>query len=297
MPLSRAARTHASACSSSTWLPCVSQLPYEISVTRRPLRPRCRYSMSATLCLVPEPSTTWVRDAHGDAWQTLATATQELPGVRLSATGLPHAQWNNGDVDDPALVDIAEVRSWYAALGVPWGMRVPQGAQWPHGRHLFTKRLMGVTPDTFVAAGEVANVVVRRSATADLDDALVVDTVAFEESAEVERPWLQLLMAHPAVITAVAQSDDQSCGEILATGSVTVSDSRAGRAGYVAGIGVLPQARRRGIGAALTSWLTRRAFETGAALCHLHPDTEEAAAIYRRLGYVEVGGLDIYIGL
>lgn len=249
--------------------------------------------MSATLCLVAEPSTTWVRDAHGDAWQTLAAATQQLPGVRLSATGLPHPQWNNGDVDDPTLVDVDAVRSWYAALGVPWGMRVPEGAQWQHGRHLFTKRLMGVTPDTFVAAGEVADVVVRRSSAADLDDALVVDTVAFEESADVERPWLQLLMAHPAVVTAVSESE----GEIVATGSVTVSDGRAGPAGYVAGIGVLPQSRRRGIGAALTSWLTRSAFEGGAALCHLHPDTEEAAAIYRRLGYVEVGGLDIYIGL
>src|SRR4051794_3418686 len=127
MPLSRAARTHASACSSSTWLPWVSQLPYEISVTSRPLRPRFRYSMSATLCPVPETSTTWVRDAHADAWQTLSTARHELPGVRLSATGLLHAQWNNGDVDDPTRVDIDAVRSWYAALGVPWGMRVPEG--------------------------------------------------------------------------------------------------------------------------------------------------------------------------
>ena len=48
-----------------------------------------------------EPTTTWVRTAHGDAWQTLAIATEELPGSRLSATGLPHPQWNNGDVDDP----------------------------------------------------------------------------------------------------------------------------------------------------------------------------------------------------
>ena len=201
-----------------------------------------------------------------------------FPGVRLSATGLPHPQWNNGDVDDPTLVDIDAVRSWYAALGVPWGMRVPQGAPWRHGQHLFTKRLMGVTPDTFVAACDVPDVVVRRSVAADLDAALVVDTVAFEESADVERPWLQLLMAHPAVITAVGESDVESGGEVVATGSVTVSDGRAGPAGYVAGIGVLPHVRRRGIGAALTSWLTRSAFEAGAVLCHLHPDTEEAAA-------------------
>ena len=249
--------------------------------------------MSATLCPVSEPSATWVREAHGDAWQTLAVTTSELQGVRLSATGLPHPQWNNGDVDDPSAVDIGAVRDWYDALGVPWGMRVPQGAQWPHGRYLFTKRLMGVTPNTSYPAREVADVVVRAAGPGDLDEVLAVDTVAFEESAEVERPWLQLLAAHPAVTVAVAELD----GVVVATGSVTLSDGRAGRAGYVAGIAVLPQARRRGIGAAISSWLTRQAMARGAALCHLHPDTDAAAAIYSRLGYVETAGLDIYVDM
>src|SRR3954452_25445318 len=103
MPLSSAARTHASACSSSTWLPWVSQLPYEISVTRRPLRPRCRYSIARRYArpdaepgpgpgwrmrLVARPTTTWVRAAHADAWQALAVTSEDLPGVRLSPTGL-----------------------------------------------------------------------------------------------------------------------------------------------------------------------------------------------------------------
>lgn len=247
--------------------------------------------MSATLCPVPELSTTWVRTAHADAWQTLAVATAQLPGVRLSATGLQHPQWNNGDVDDPAEVDIDAVRTWYDAVGVPWGMRVPAGAWWPHGRHLFTKRLMGVTPETFSPAPAVPGLVVRAADADDLADVLRVDSVAFEESAAVERPWLQLLMAHPAVTIATAAVD----GDVLATGSVTVSDGQAGRCGYVAGIAVLPEARRRGIGAAVSSWLTRIAFGRGAALCHLHPDTEAAAGIYRRLGYIEVDGLDIYV--
>src|SRR4051812_25374271 len=131
MPLSSAARTHASACSSSTWLPCVIQLPYEISLTRRPLRPRCRCSMNATLCLVSSLRAEWVRAAHGDAWQVLGVAgTADLPGVRLSASGLPHPQWNSGDVDDPGLVDVDAVRRWYADRGVPWGLRLPAGAPW-----------------------------------------------------------------------------------------------------------------------------------------------------------------------
>jgi predicted GNAT family acetyltransferase len=33
------------------------------------------------------------------------------------------------------------------------------------------------------------------------------------------------------------------------------------------------------------------------ALWHLHPDTDTAARIYHRLGFVEVGGLDVYVDL
>src|SRR3954471_16064042 len=47
MPLSRAARTQACAASSSTWLPCVSQLPYAISEMVRPERPSRLYSTCA----------------------------------------------------------------------------------------------------------------------------------------------------------------------------------------------------------------------------------------------------------
>jgi len=56
MPASSAARTHAVAASSSTWLPWVSQLPYETSLTDRPLRPRRRNSIRRTyLRVAPTP--------------------------------------------------------------------------------------------------------------------------------------------------------------------------------------------------------------------------------------------------
>src|SRR2546430_10069967 len=48
MPSSSAARTQAMAASFSTWEPWVIQLPYEISLTRRPLWPRCRWFMALT---------------------------------------------------------------------------------------------------------------------------------------------------------------------------------------------------------------------------------------------------------
>jgi hypothetical protein len=57
------------------------------------------------------------RTAHGDAWQEegrlrvpYGGAFAELPGIRLMASGLPHPQWNNGDVTEPALVEVDLVR-------------------------------------------------------------------------------------------------------------------------------------------------------------------------------------------
>lgn len=243
-----------------------------------------------------EVTAEWVRRAHGDAWHAIGAAragagggVSELPGVRLMATGLPHAQWNNGDVHDPSAVDVDAVRAWYAALGVPWGLRVPAGAGWPHGRHLFGKRLMGALPGSVRAAPPVNGLELRRATPDDLEPVLAVDVVAFEEAPEVERPWLQLVLDHPDTILAVGTLDEA----VVATGWVLRSAGWAGVAGYVAGIAVEPAVRRRGIGAAVTSWLMSQTGDVD--LWHLHPDTDSAARIYERLGFVEVDGLDIYV--
>lgn len=205
------------------------------------------------------------------------------------ATGLPHAQWNNGDVHDPSAVDVEAVREWYAGLGVPWGLRVPAGARWPHGRHLFGKRLMGALPGSVPAAPAVTGLELRRATTDDLEPVLAVDVVAFEEPPEVESPWMQLVLDHPATILAVGTLD----GTVVATGWVLRSEGWAGVAGYVAGIAVEPSVRRKGIGAAVTSWLMSQTSDV--ELWHLHPDTDSAARIYERLGFAEVDGLDIYV--
>ncbi|MGH6623605.1 MAG: GNAT family N-acetyltransferase, partial [Burkholderiaceae bacterium] len=62
-------------------------------------------------------------------------------------------------------------------------------------------------------------------------------------------------------------------------------------------VGVLERARRRGVGSALTSWLLERAFADGATLAHLNPDSDAAARLYARLGFVETAGLDVYTDL
>jgi GNAT superfamily N-acetyltransferase len=62
-------------------------------------------------------------------------------------------------------------------------------------------------------------------------------------------------------------------------------------------VGVLPDARGRGVAAAMSWWLCDRAFDRGAGLVHLHPDDDRAARVYARLGFAEVEGLDVYVDL
>jgi predicted GNAT family acetyltransferase len=50
----------------------------------------------------------------------------------------------------------------------------------------------------------------------------------------------------------------------------------------------VPAARRRGIGAAITSALVGDALRTGADIVFLSAGSEDVARIYRRLGFVDV---------
>lgn len=241
-----------------------------------------------------------VRVAHADAWEAhgrfrapAGGGAARLPGVRLMASGLPHPQWNNGDVTDPAAVDVEAVRAWYAERRVPWGVRVPSELTWRHGRRLFTKRLMGLAPEAFRPVPAPDGMTLRAAGPADADAVLAVDTVAFDAPEEVERPWVEPLLVQPGVTVCVAET----AGRVVGAGHVLVTDGDAGPAAYVAGIGVHPDAEGRGVGTAVSAWLVERGFASGARLAHLHPDTDRAAAIYRRLGFVEVPGFDIYVDM
>lgn len=227
-----------------------------------------------------------VRTAHGDAWQVhgaLRAGAEERRGIRLMASGLDHPQWNNADVT-AADADIAGAAEWYAQRGVPWGMRVPRELPWTHGRFLFEKRLMGLEPGAFVPAAP-ADVRVAD----DLDTVVAIDAAAFES--EPAHGWLAPQFAAPRFETALAYLD----GEPVGTGYSVRSDGRAGPCLYIAGVAVLPGARGRGIGTALTAWLIERGFARGATLAHLHPDDDGAARLYARLGFVEVPGFNVFV--
>jgi GNAT superfamily N-acetyltransferase len=209
------------------------------------------------------------------------------------ASGLPHPQWNNGDVTGPD-PDVEGARRFYAERGVPWGVRVPVGLRWEHGgRWLFRKRLMGLAPTDFRPAPEARGRTVRAAGREDLATVLDVDCAAFEADRELERGWIEPHLTAPGIVVALAALD----GEPVATAYSLRSDGQAGPCLYVAGVAVLPAARGRGVAAAMTSWLLARGFAAGAALAHLHPDHDAAARIYGRLGFTEAPGFDIYVDL
>ncbi|MEV4625742.1 GNAT family N-acetyltransferase [Micromonospora sp. NPDC049523] len=64
----------------------------------------------------------------------------------------------------------------------------------------------------------------------------------------------------------------------------------------VAGIGVRPGFRRRGIAAALTSAITARAFDTGVSAAWLEAGGDDSWRVYQRVGYVPTGRR-LYIAL
>lgn len=242
--------------------------------------------------------------AHGDAWQAEGRLREsrgggaaQLPGIRLMASGLPHAQWNNGDVTDPARVDVEAVHAWYASRargrGVPWGVCVPAGMPFAYGQHVFRKRCMALLPQQFQAVRVSSGVAVSEARPADIDAFARIDASAFNGTVEDTLPWVTPHFGAIRFTAALARLE----GEPVGVATAIHTEDRAGPCVGIFGVGVLGHARRRGIGGAITSWLLERAFTHGATLAHLNPDTEAAARLYARLGFIETAGLDVYCDL
>jgi ribosomal protein S18 acetylase RimI-like enzyme len=108
-----------------------------------------------------------------------------------------------------------------------------------------------------------------------------------ERDATVER-WPELRLAAvrrrmAAGITVTVVAED--AGGVLAVGS----HQPVGDVTEVVGIGTLPAARRRGLGAAVTAALVADAREGGADLVFLSAGSERIARLYGRLGFRRVG--------
>ena len=242
-----------------------------------------------------------VRAAHADLAEREGRLRErggggavQLPGIRLMSSGLRVPQWNSADVTadtEVDAVDIAAVRRWYAERDVPWGIRVPQGMAWPYGRKLLTKRAMALATADLPEPAEPGGVLVRPAGPADLEAYARVDAAAFDEElgpiTDYARPILGADGFRPVLATAG--------GEAAGVGYGALSTGAGGPSVGIFGVGVLPEHRRRGIGAALTGQLVRWARDEGADLAWLNPDDDRAARLYARLGFREVPGFDVYV--
>ncbi len=88
-------------------------------------------------------------------------------------------------------------------------------------------------------------------------------------------------MAAGLTVTLVAEDDDG----VLAVGS----HQPVGGVTEVVGVGTLPAARRRGLGAAVTAALVADARRGGAEIVFLSAGGDDIARVYGRLGFARVG--------
>lgn len=223
--------------------------------------------------------------------QPFGGGAADLPGVRVMSSGLGDARWNSGDVHHPGF-DLDAVRAWYLERGELFGLRVPCGMEWRHGgTKVSRQRCMALSPRVFRPAPVPAGVSFRKAGPADVETFARLDAESFGDPLERTREWCtpQLLSLDPRFTLALAELGGEPVGVATCV--------HTGGSAAVFGVGVVPGARERGIGGALTSRLVRHAFEAGAALVVLNPETPRAGRLYAGLGFLETGGLDIYVNV
>ncbi len=238
-------------------------------------------------------------EAQADAWQTQGRLREgfgggatNIGGWRLMASGLPYAYLNVGCVTDSRVADPSQAQGWYKSRDVPWSALVQSGSAWPHGRLVLTHRIMAVQAAKFSRSPVVSGLVLRKAGTGaqDVSTVVAVDASSFGTDSEASRKWMEPQFGFDEVEIAIGELD----GVPVATGYTLRCLGEAGPTVYLGGIAVLPAARRKGIAAALSSWLLVRGFDNGAGFAHLETDSEGAARVYARLGFEEFNGIDIY---
>nr|WP_246315751.1 GNAT family N-acetyltransferase [Kineococcus aurantiacus] len=231
--------------------------------------------------------------AHADAWAVLSGgrpggAVARFPGVRAACSGTPAPQDNGADVVDPALADPQEVAAWFARRGTPWAWRVREGSGWG-GELIVAQRLAQVDAAAFRPAGLPPGCTARVAGPADVEDLAAVDVAAFGGDRAAVRDRFAELVRTPGVELVLVTG---AAGPLAAAYTVA-SDLDAGPAVLLGGVGVVPAARRRGLGAGLSSWALSRAFAAGARFAHLQPVDDAAARVYARLGFTPGPGLEV----
>ena len=210
----------------------------------------------------------------------------------MMATGLEKEWFNTADVSSPD-ADADAIAGFYGSRKLRYGVRVPVGMAWRHGELVVRLRLMFVDRGALRAVESPPGLHIEAAAPRDLDEVVAVDCASFGSQRATVEPWIAGLVGAPddAVTVACARRG----GVIVGVGYAIHANGAGGRTAGIGGIGVAPEARRAGIGAALTTWLVCRGIAAGAELAQLAADDERAVRLYSSLGFVESAGLDVYV--
>lgn len=216
-----------------------------------------------------------------------------------------------GEGAPPTVEDIAAVRARQRVLGAP------EAFEWVHE-----------TTPALLPAAEAAGLSVMRAPLMVLDPAALPAAAAPDAAVRFLEPDSPSFAGDLATYRAVANlgfgapgtaagdagpaardaalapaEDAEAIRELVRAGAadyaLAVSPSegalaggafqRAGTVVEIVGVATLPSARRRGLGAAITAALARRALEQGAGLVILSAGGEDVARMYSRVGFRRIG--------
>lgn len=153
--------------------------------------------------------------------------------------------------------------------------------------------LMWVTPDSFVPCvrEDLKLRLVQAHETEVLAKMHDVQQRAFGADAvaatDAEIAQLQHQIANGFWWCAIAESG----GEVAGIGTLVLTNTVA----ELAGVGTLPEHRRKGVAAALSSYLLMRQFEMGGELVWLSAGDDTARLVYAKIGFRVVGDQLHYI--
>lgn len=227
-----------------------------------------------------------------------ASATIEEVGpftlfVRRSGQGWPfYARPRLGCAGPFTAEDVDRVRARQRELGVP------EALEWVHDT---TPALAAAIRKTDLSLAEHPLMVLADPAPTSLPDGLRVELLDADDA--------RLPMVYAAVSAGFAETDDVgspkdpgALREAVASGVLRMvgafddsgvlgggSHSPRGRVTELTGIAVLPRARGRGVGAALTAALVEDARSLGVGTVFLSAGSPRVAAIYGRVGFRTVG--------
>jgi ribosomal protein S18 acetylase RimI-like enzyme len=248
-------------------------------------------------------------EAYFDAAPRVAADVEEHGALTLFVSRIPwrfYARPRLGLIEDVGADDVAAVRARQRELGVREALEwvaetTPSlaGAAQAAGLEVTAVPLLALELHDWSLPGVAANVRTLAAEDAALAAAYVTQHVAFAAPGTAPGPAgprerdraiadaIDLGFLRERIrrgLTVVAAAEDPVDG-VLSSGAHNPADGVT----EIVGVGTLPSARRRGLGAAVTARLAEDARERGITLACLSATDDDVARLYERLGFRRVG--------